>query len=116
MEAQHRSPRDADAIARDRAQDQRAGRITGAVDDDTLPRASQEAEQFEKITDDAPGTGLDPYIGQSGVKADKENDDSTKSAAHSTPPMRADDTLGEHEAPIRLRPASRVNSHRLRGL
>jgi hypothetical protein len=71
MEAQDCSPGDADAIARDRAQDQRARRITGTVDDDPLARTTYYLEQLEKITDNAAGAALDPDVGQSRVKADK---------------------------------------------
>ena len=47
MEAEDGPPRDTDAILRDRAQHQRAGRKAGSVDDDPLARLADYCEQLQ---------------------------------------------------------------------
>ena len=62
MKTQDRPSSDADPIMRDRAQDKRAGRITGTVDDDAFSGMPQHGKKLEIMTDFPSSTGFDPHF------------------------------------------------------
>ena len=87
MEAQDRPPRDADFIARDRAQDKSACRIAGTINDNAFTGLAQHGEKLEIMTDYTSGTGLDPHLGRSRVEADEKKERSIEHVSHRTPRM-----------------------------
>ena len=62
MKTQDRPSSDADPIMRDHAQDKRASRITGTVDDDAFSGMPQHGKKLEIMTDFPSSTGFDPHF------------------------------------------------------
>ena len=62
MKTQDSPPSDADSIMWDRAQDKRAGRITGTIDDNAFSGLPQHGEKLQIITNYASSTGFDPHV------------------------------------------------------
>ena len=63
VKAEHRSPRDADAAARNNNENERAGGKAGAVDDDALAGLPQLLEKLDKRAGLASRAGFDPHLG-----------------------------------------------------
>jgi hypothetical protein len=61
MKTQDRPSSDADPM-RDRAQDKRAGRITGTVDDDAFSGLPQHGKKLKIMTDFPSSIGFDPHF------------------------------------------------------
>jgi hypothetical protein len=68
----------------DRAQDKRASRITGTVDDDAFSGMPQHGKKLEITTDFPSSSGFDPYFAQSRIEADKEKQGSTEGTSPPT--------------------------------
>ena len=63
VKAEHRSPRDADAAARNNNENERAGGKAGTVDDDALAGPAQLLEKLDKRPGLASRAGFDPHLG-----------------------------------------------------
>jgi hypothetical protein len=75
MKAEDCSWRNANAAARDSAQNQRASRQAGSVDDNTLARASHAREELEIVADDAARARNDTDIGESGRHGERNQEE-----------------------------------------
>src|SRR5262249_29564054 len=83
VETQHGTRRDADALARNGAQHQRAGRETRPVNDDPLAGLPDRLEKRQVRPAPPPGTSKNPHRGKGG-RGGRENEEDKNRRDHSS--------------------------------
>ena len=87
MEAEHGARGDTDPVARNRAEDKRAGRQARPINDDPLARVANFRKEVEIVDDRSAHARHDVHIGKRRDHADDGQDDSEDAAPHGDLPI-----------------------------